>query len=83
MEPPFHLLRAARVALDLSQRKLAELSGVSTRTVYRVEKGDGLIESARRVQGGLEKKGIKFLAADGTDGPGFRLPLRPPAESRQ
>lgn len=68
------LLKAARVALGLSQSELAILSGVSPRTLFRVEKGDGPIGSIHKVQNALEGIGVKFLPERPERGPGMFLP---------
>jgi predicted transcriptional regulator len=73
---PIEILRGARLTLELGQQELAELSGVSLSTVFRVEKGTARLESVLRVQNGLEKKGVVFLQATANEGPGFRLPKR-------
>jgi len=76
MDAPPALLRAARAALNLSQQELAKLSGVSPRTIYRIEKGDALIESMRVVQQALERSGVIFLPEDdNTKFPGIRVKL--------
>lgn len=72
--PSKNLLRAARVALGFDQQKLAELSGISVRTVYRVEKGDALLESVLEVQKALERAGVEFIDETESQGSGIRLP---------
>ena len=74
MYAPIDLLKAARVALGLSQSQLASLSGVSPRTLFRVEKGDGPIGSVHKVQIALEGIGVKFLLERQERGPGMFLP---------
>ena len=72
--PSKNLLRAARVALGFDQQKLADLSGMSVRTVYRVEKGDALLESVLEIQKALEREGIEFIDETDSKGSGIRLP---------
>jgi transcriptional regulator with XRE-family HTH domain len=68
------LLKAARVALGLSQKQLAGLSGVSLRTVFRVENGEGPVGAIHKVQTALEEVGVKFLPERQERGPGMILP---------
>lgn len=75
--PPTNLLRAARIALGYSQEELAKLSGVSTRTIYRVETGGAQLDSILEVQGALVRAGIKFVDETELNGPGILLPKRP------
>ena len=74
MYAPIDLLKAARVALGLSQKELASLSGVSLRTVFRVENGEGPVGAIHKVQTALEAVGVKFLAERQERGPGMFLP---------
>lgn len=69
--PPARLLRAARIALGLSQRKLAELSGLNERTIYRVESGKAEMESVVAVHRTLVHAGIEFIDETETRGPGI------------
>lgn len=71
--PPIELLRAARVALGLDQRDLARLTGLSPRTIYRIEKGEARLESVLEVQLALERQGLRFIEETETRGPGFLL----------
>jgi transcriptional regulator with XRE-family HTH domain len=75
MDVPNELLRAARVALNISQRELAKLSGVGQRTILRIERNDETVtlESRRRLQDAFEKAGVVFVPDDGVAGPGLRL----------
>lgn len=86
MRAPYQLLRAARVALDISHEDLAREAGVSERTLVRIEKPQSVsAESIARVQAALEKRGVKFLAAGDEGGPGLRIPnaaIAPPAVRR-
>lgn len=78
MDVPAALLRAARTALGLSREELAEKAGVSLRTIVKVERNDRVkIETMRKIQAGLEQKGIRFLDSGDGAGPGLRMPLEP------
>ena len=75
MDVPANLLRAARAALGLSRKKVAQLSNVSTRTVAKIELlGHVKLETMRKVQAALETQGIRFLDFGDGAGPGIRLP---------
>ncbi|WP_370462251.1 helix-turn-helix domain-containing protein [Phyllobacterium sp. SYP-B3895] len=75
MEPPSALLRAARVALDISQSELANRCGLSKRTVYNVEQGQGTLDTIHRIRKTLEGEGIKFMLNEDDPAywPGFRV----------
>lgn len=68
-------LRAARALVDLSQEQVAELAGVSRRTVVRIESGGkGIaIEALEKVRIAFEKEGVEFLPSTGELGPGVAL----------
>lgn len=57
-------VRAARALLRMEQRELADLSGVSLRTVARLEleKGPirGTFQTVTKIKEALEKRGIEF-----------------------
>lgn len=75
MKAPYQLLRAARVALDISHEDLAREAGVSERTLVRIEKPQSVSEdSIARVQAALEARGVQFLSAGEEGGPGIRIP---------
>ena len=69
-------LRAARNALGWSIERLAEVSGVSVRTIIRFEGVDGVPPSRsgtlRVVMRTLEVAGIEFIGTP-DDGPGIRI----------
>ena len=69
-------IRSARAALRLSIDALAKLSGVSARTIKRMESDDGQPISNRpnveAVQSCLEAAGIEFIGSP-DDGPGIRI----------
>lgn len=72
---PRNLFRAARVALGLSHKRLAELAGVSSPTLTIVETSDRNVETRTlaKIQHALEREGIVFLPPEPGKGPGFRL----------
>ena len=86
MKVPYQLLRAARVALDISHVDLAKEASVSKRTLVRIEKPQTVSdESLERVQAALEARGVQFLSPEEGLGPGMRIPermLNPPAIRR-
>lgn len=69
-------IRAARGALRLSIEELAAITGVSARTIKRMEVEDGIPQSNRpnieAIMTALEAAGIEFLGTP-DDGPGIRL----------
>jgi transcriptional regulator with XRE-family HTH domain len=70
-------MRAARAALNWSIEDLAEKSGVSARTLKRLESVDGIPQSSRvqtllGVRMALEAAGIEFVGTP-DDGPGIRV----------
>jgi transcriptional regulator with XRE-family HTH domain len=75
MDAPSELLRAARLALDLSQRELADGSGVALKTIARLERNDSTItiETRRRLEKWFAKKGVTIIPDDGIGGPGLRV----------
>lgn len=58
-------LRAARALLDIDQRELADLSGLSVPTIQRMEASDGLIrgnvDSLTKLIGALAAAGIELI----------------------
>ena len=68
-------IRSARAALGWSAQLLAERSGVSLRTLIRLEKVDGVppgrISTISEIQKTLEAAGIEFIGTP-DDGPGIR-----------
>jgi transcriptional regulator with XRE-family HTH domain len=66
----------ARVALGLGVRELAAAAKVSTDTVARFERGEGLKErTIEALQRTLEVAGVEFIDENG-GGPGVRLRKR-------
>lgn len=75
MKAPYQLLRAARVAIDLSHEDLAREARVSERTLVRIETPQSVSsQSLARVQAALERRGVVFLAETAEGGPGLRVP---------
>ena len=71
-------VRMARAALRISAAELARGSGVSERTVWRIEQNNGVpatstVESVERIRIYLESRGISFLPDDFGPGPGIRF----------
>lgn len=69
-------IRSARAALRLSVEQLAAMSGVSARTIKRMEVEDGVPQSNRpnieAVFVALQAAGIEFIGTP-HDAPGIRL----------
>lgn len=62
MKTNFRLLKAIRIANDMSQRQMAELAGVSERSVAKMETGgDTTLKTTRAVQGAFERLGVTFV----------------------
>jgi transcriptional regulator with XRE-family HTH domain len=70
------LLRAARIALGLTQEQLAEAAGISKRSLMRFEAGheNMRIYTHKAVERALQARGVVFLREENDLGPGFRLP---------
>ena len=73
-------MRAARALLQMDQRQLAELSGLSLPTIQRMEASDGVIrgniESLTKLVAALDAAGIELIgegAASAAGGRGVRL----------
>ena len=69
-------IRAARHGLKISTEKLSELSGVSARTIQRMESENTVPKSTvpnlNAIQAALEAAGIEFIGTP-DDGPGIRI----------
>jgi transcriptional regulator with XRE-family HTH domain len=69
-------IAAARTLLGMTQPRLAELAGVSTPTIKRMEASEGpavgLLNNVAAVRAALEGAGVVFVG-EGTDGAGVRL----------
>ena len=72
-------IRAARHGLKISVEKLSELSGVSARTIKRMETENDVPKSTvpnlNAIQFALEAAGIEFIGSP-DDGPGIRIHAR-------
>ena len=82
-------MRAARALLDIDQRQLAEMSGVSLPTIQRMEASDGtvrgVIDTLMEVVEALDRAGIELIgdnAASAAGGRGVRLKYAKPPEPR-
>ncbi len=73
-------IRSARALLKISAGDLAEMSGVTWKTIQRFESSDGIPPSRggtlERVKAALEAEGIEFLG-DPVTSPGVRLRTAP------
>jgi transcriptional regulator with XRE-family HTH domain len=73
-------LRAARALMDVDQRDLADLAGLSVPTIQRMEASDGVIrgnvDSLMKLVAALDEAGIELIgegAASPAGGRGVRL----------
>ena len=73
-------MRAARALLDIDQRQLADLSGLSLPTIQRMEAGDeivrGNVDSLMKLVTALDRAGIELIGDGATSqggGRGVRL----------
>jgi transcriptional regulator with XRE-family HTH domain len=78
-------MRAARALLQMDQRRLAELSGLSLPTIQRMEASDGVIrgniESLTKLISALNAAGIELInegAVSQDGGRGVRMTQRSP-----
>jgi transcriptional regulator with XRE-family HTH domain len=78
-------LRASRALLDIDQRKLAELSGLSLPTIQRMEASAGVVrgnvESLMKLVAALNAAGIELIsdnAVSSSGGRGVRLKVAVP-----
>lgn len=78
-------LRAARALLEIDQKTMAELSGLSVPTIQRMEASSGnvrgVIDSLTKVIAALELAGIELIyegTTSMTGGRGVRLKAPPP-----
>lgn len=83
-------MRAARALLDIDQKRLAELSGVSLPTIQRMEASDGnvrgVIDTLTKVVEALDRAGIILLGDNvpsAGGGRGVRFKDSPPRKKRK
>jgi transcriptional regulator with XRE-family HTH domain len=81
-------MRAARALLQIDQRALAELAGLSLPTIQRMEASEGVVrgnvDSLMKLVGALDAAGIELIAegaASAHGGRGVRLMSPTPARS--
>jgi transcriptional regulator with XRE-family HTH domain len=77
-------MRAARALLDIDQRQLADLSGLSLPTIQRMEASDdivrGNVDSLMKLVAALDKAGLELINEGATSyGGGRGVRLKPPA----
>lgn len=66
-------MRAARALIEMTQAKLASVSGVSLPTIKRIETGaDARHSTVNIIRAALEAAGVEFIAENG-GGVGVRL----------
>ena len=69
-------MRAARALLDIDQRRLAELAGVSLPTIQRMEASEGVVrgvvDSLMKVVAAIQDAGIELLGDNAPSGGGGR-----------
>ena len=78
-------VRAARALLNIDQRRLADLSGLSVPTIQRMEASEdmirGNVDSLMKLTAALEKAGIELITEGAVSqvggGRGVRLRARP------
>ncbi|WP_353005226.1 helix-turn-helix transcriptional regulator [Mesorhizobium sp. M0761] len=70
-------IRAARALIDWTREDLANASGVTVRTLARIESSQTLPRTAtlQAISSALEAAGIEFISQNGA-GPGVRLARR-------
>ena len=81
-------LRAARALLDMDQKKLADLSGVSVPTIQRMEASSGnvrgIVDTLTKVIEALHRAGIELIGEGASsDGGGRGVRLRQVASASQ
>ena len=69
-------MRSARALLDIDQRKLADLSGLSLPTIQRMESSRGVVrgnvDSLMKLVAALDAAGIELIAEGATSAGGGR-----------
>jgi predicted transcriptional regulator len=78
-------LRASRALLDIDQRELAKLSGLSLPTIQRMEASAGVVrgnvESLMKLVAALDAAGVELISANAVSssgGRGVRLKVAAP-----
>lgn len=70
-------IRAARALLGWKQADLAKKAGIGLATIQRLEGGSGPlmahVSTALKIEGCLNKAGIRFIESDAEGGLGVRL----------
>lgn len=79
-------MRAARALLEIDQKRLAELAGVSLPTIQRMEASDGqvrgVVETLVKVVSALEREGIELIGENApSQGTGRGVRLREPVST--
>jgi transcriptional regulator with XRE-family HTH domain len=80
-------MRAARALLDLDQRQLADISGLSLPTIQRMEASDdivrGNVDSLMKLITALDRAGLELIGEGVTShGEGRGVRLKPPAKQK-
>jgi predicted transcriptional regulator len=80
-------LRAARALLDIDQRTLADLAGVSLPTIQRMEASEGyvrcIVDTLTKVVAALEASGVELISENSISTAGGRgVRLKDPALPR-
>ncbi|MDI7864113.1 helix-turn-helix domain-containing protein [Rhizobiaceae bacterium n13] len=67
------IVKAARTALGLSRKELADLAGLSDRTIYNIETAQDyvLIDTMMKVRSVFRNHGIELVEGDGNRGWGL------------
>ncbi|TCR82274.1 helix-turn-helix domain-containing protein [Rhizobium sp. BK376] len=67
------IVKAARTALGLSRKELAELAGLSDRTIYNIETAQDyvLLDTMMKVRSVFRDRGIELVEAEGSRGWGM------------
>jgi transcriptional regulator with XRE-family HTH domain len=78
-------MRAARALLDMDQRQLADISGLSLPTIQRMEASDdivrGNVDSLMKLITAFDRAGIELIGEGATShGEGRGVRLKPPAK---
>ncbi|MDM9624972.1 helix-turn-helix domain-containing protein [Rhizobium sp. S152] len=79
------IVKAARTALGLSRKELADLAGLSDRTIYSIETAQDyvLIDTMMKVRSVFRDRGIELVESDGTRGWGLFFTSDSPTADRE